>query len=131
MKWIFHGSSAADLKIIEPKVSEHGQAYVYGVLNRNDALWYCSDFKDFYLLADENMQIDKNKVRKLYLGKTGYIYMLEKVDFTYDYDIGHWVSTKPVEVVHCEKVEDIFTAMCSISGFFNLSLEQIKVKRID
>lgn len=129
MQWIFHGSSVGNINIIEPRVSEHGQAYVYGVPNRNDALWYCADHKGFLLLVDENMQIDESKVKAYYQGKRGYIYRIDRKHFEYNPSIKHWVSLKPVPIFHCEKVEDIYIEITSHPELLNLSLEQISCDR--
>jgi len=125
VRWIFHGSSIDNLHVINPSVSLHGQAYVYGVLNKNDALWYCADFKG---LVDDNMLIDDRKLKMHYAGKCGYIYMLEKTNFEYDPIIRHWISPVSVNVINCEKIEDIYEKMASIPNFFNIKLEQINGK---
>ena len=125
VRWIFHGSSIDNLQVINPSVSLHGQAYVYGVLNKNDALWYCADFKGFHQLLDDHKLIDDRKLKMHFAGKSGYIYMLEKTNFEYDSNIQHWISPVSVNVINCEKIEDIYEKMASIPNFFNIKLEKI------
>lgn len=52
VRWIFHGSSIDNLQVINPSVSLHGQAYVYGVLNKNDALLYYAYSKGYHQLVE-------------------------------------------------------------------------------
>lgn len=71
------------------------------------------------------MLIDDRKLKMHYAGKSGYIYILEKANFEYDSNIQHWISLVSVNVINCEKIEDIYEEMVSIPNFLNIKLQKI------
>lgn len=126
MSFIYHGSPIGNLKIIQPHLSEHGNAYVYGVLNKWDALWYCSDFKGFRFLVNEYGRLDESKVKEQYSGKSGYIYTLNRDDFHFEKGITHWITPNAVNALCYDYIDDIYRYLVEHQNLSQLMLEPIQ-----
>lgn len=85
---LYHVSSTAGLKVLEPKTSSHGKAYVYAIENMVTGLLFGAKKDDFDFLLDEDecgnpvvYECYPNAFEKIYRGKCCSVYELEETDF--------------------------------------------------
>lgn len=86
---LFHGSAHGSLTVLEPSLSEHGEAFVYFTVNPVIALIYTvkpvpKPFSFYPYGFDENGRVVyseywKNAFYDLYKGKTGFLYECAEV----------------------------------------------------
>lgn len=129
----YHASQTANIKILEPRVSNHGKAWVYLSEKRENVLVYLSNAVEKYCTEtgfDYNGIFSKwgpygfdqdgiltfeeyypNALYETYAGVSGYIYRAEKVEsIPTEISIPNAiVSDKPVPVIDCEFIPDAYT----------------------
>ena len=110
---VYHGSMKPDMKEIAPNKCKHDKAYVYA--SENIALCVIFGLKR----KGENIDFGVSRFGKTFIrefypggfedrfkGRACYLYKLNKKDFSYETEYIELVSTKPVKVVDCIKIED-------------------------
>ena len=131
----YHASKTANLKKLEPRVSNHGVPLVYLSKKRENVLVYLSNAVEKYCREtgfeytgiwekwgsygfDENgvLRVEEyypNALEKTYKGEAGYIYNVENVvDSGEDIQIPDAVtSDRELEVCGCEFVPDAYEAI--------------------
>lgn len=116
---LYHASNIANLKILKPAVSTHGEAYVYAIKSRLTAMLFGAPKDDFDLLIDEVNGIPvvyecyPDALKKIYGGRACSIYHVSEEGFLegktgWDAEL---VNPMPVEVVLEEKIEDIYKSI--------------------
>ena len=126
-KKLYHISSTPDLKILEPRVSSHGKAYVYATDNLEMALLFGSsksygDFDGTYGVCGEDRrkpyfyEAYPNAFKRRFEGESCYIYEVDPADFkegltSFSAEV---VSEKPVKVLKCTKVEDLYAYLLNL-----------------
>lgn len=84
---LYHVSSTSGIKILEPRVSSHGKAYVYAIDNLVMALLFGAKHDDFdFLLTEEEgkptvYECYPNAFEKVYVGKSCAVYELKEDGF--------------------------------------------------
>lgn len=114
---LYHVSSTSGIKVLEPKKSSHGEAYVYALKNLTTALLFGAKKDDFDFLMDENEQgipviyeCYPKAFETVYKGKSCSIYELSEDGFIAG--MTNWepelVSTNPVAVLNEIRVDDLY-----------------------
>ena len=85
---LYHISNVHGLKILEPRISTHGQAYVYAVDNLTIGLLFGAKKDDFDFIIDTDesgnpkiYECYKNAFREIYKGVACSIYEVENLGF--------------------------------------------------
>lgn len=113
---LFHASKQSGIKELVPQISTHGRKYVYAVNHRLTAILFGANKDDFDLLLDEAdgkpiiFECYPNALRKIYFGKTCYLYTLHEEGFLPNqtgWD-AEWVCEHTVPVDNEEKIENIY-----------------------
>ena len=113
---LFHASKQSGIKELVPQISTHGRKYVYAINNRLTAILFGAPKDDFDILLDEIdgkpivFECYPNALRKIYFGKTCYVYKLSEEGFLLNQT--GWepelVCEHTVPVVSEEKIENIY-----------------------
>lgn len=136
-KKIYHVSTKPGITMLEPRVSVHGKPLVYGTQCLEFALLFGSenrhgDFDGIYGI-DENgvpffdeAYVDSLKER--FDGQTCYIYELDPTDFKEGQTSfgGEVVSEKPVKVLSCTKVENVYDRLKEAQAEGKIKLTEFK-----
>ena len=129
---LYHASPVADIKILEPRISNHGDPRVYFSVKRENTLVYLSnaiekfckqtDFRNKgvwkkwgpYGFTSENKfrfeEYYPNALQETYKGVSAYIYTVyqnEKIQVLTNIPDAFY-SYEPVQVVSCEYIEDAY-----------------------
>lgn len=124
---LYHVSTIPDLKILEPHVSTHGKAYVYATSNLYFSLFFggkesCGDFDGIY-----GLRLDKNRpyfyeayegaLERRFDGAVCYIYEVDPSTFMSGKTSfkGEVVSEKPVKILNCKKVENLYDFLLKLN----------------
>lgn len=130
---LYHASQRSGIKILEPRISNHGKPLVYLSQKRENVLVYLSNAIEKHCIkngfAHEGVYtkwgpygfngegvlvLDEyypNASQETYEGVSGYIYSVYETGDPMD-DIPYaFVSSKPVEVQDCEFVADAYAAL--------------------
>lgn len=122
---LFHGSNTSGTKVLEPRISLEFKKLVYAT----DDLAYA--------LVRAGRQLDV--IREEYQGKgkpielterypnafeqmfncSGYVYLLDRDDFTRNPETGEYISTEPVRVQGCIPVDNVLRAMWSMKDSYD------------
>lgn len=130
---LYHASQTSDIKILEPRISNHGKPLVYFSQKRENVLVYLSNAvekhcrengfvhngiyrkwgpygfnKEGILVLDEYYP---NASRETYEGVPGYIYSAAETGKPLKGLPFAFVSDKPAEVCGCEFVADAYSAL--------------------
>lgn len=116
----YHGSSRSDLRMLEPFTADHGKPYVYFTTDEVSAGFYAASAverpyywfpygydpsgKPFYA------EIYPSAFTEAYQNKTGYVYTCEvdeKKLLRFASNRNTRMSTEPVAVSHCERIENL------------------------
>ena len=113
---LYHASQQSGIKELVPQMSTHGRKYVYAINNRTTAILFGASKDDFDILLDEAdgkpviFECYPNALRKIYLKKTCYLYVLREEGFLSNQT--EWepelVCEHSVPVVSEEKIENIY-----------------------
>lgn len=134
---IYHVSTRDDITVLKPQVSTHGKPYVYGTENLEFALLFGSknrhgDFDGIYGI-DENgtaffEEAFENSLKERFDGQSCYIYELDPTDFQQGKTSFHGevVSEKPVKVLSCTKVENVYDRLQEASKEGKIKLTEFK-----
>lgn len=129
----YHASQTPYIKVLEPRVSNHGKPFVYFSQKRENTLVYLSNAvekhcrenefthdgvytkwgpygfnRDGILVLDEYYP---NAARETYEGVSGYIYYSEETGKPMEDIPFAFVTDKPVEVLGCEFVADAYAEL--------------------
>ncbi|MDE7302648.1 MAG: hypothetical protein K2N60_04940 [Oscillospiraceae bacterium] len=135
---LYHASQTSGIKILEPRISNHGKPLVYLSQKRENVLVYLSNAvekhcreKDFdhdgiytkwgpygfngegVLVLDEYYP---NATRETYEGVSGYIYSVPETGKPMKDIPFAFVTDKPVEVRGCEFVADAYAELLQAAG---------------
>lgn len=130
---LYHASQTPYIKVLEPRVSNHGKPLVYFSQKRENTLVYLSNVvekhcrengfthdgvytkwgpygfnRDGILVLDEYYS---NAARETYEGVSGYIYYSEETGKPMEDIPFAFVTDKPVEVLGCEFVADAYAEL--------------------
>ncbi|MDE6762141.1 MAG: hypothetical protein K2N26_01145 [Oscillospiraceae bacterium] len=130
---LYHASQTPNIKILEPRVSNHGKPLVYLSQKRENVLVYLSNAVEKHcrengfthdgvytkwgsygfngegvLVLDEYYP---NASRETYEGVSGYIYSVSETGKIMEDIPFAFVSDKPVKTLECEFVADAYTAL--------------------
>lgn len=131
---LFHASQTGGIRVLEPRISNHGNPLVYFSDRRENTLVYLSNAVEkfcreaglpkresyykwgSYGFTKEGLlcleEYWPNATEETYGGVSGYLYTVETEDARELSDIPHaFVSEKPVRVSHCEFVPDALEAL--------------------
>lgn len=122
---LYHVSKVPDLKILEPRVSTHGKAYVYATTNLEFALFFggiqsAGDFDGMYGLKDGVpyfYEAYEGALKRRFDGATCYIYEVDPSTFEKDKTSfkGEVVSEKAVKVINCEVVDNLYQHLLQLN----------------
>ena len=145
---LYHASSIGDIRILEPRISNHGRPLIYFSRKRENTLVYLSNAVEKYCretgFAHQGIwtkwgsygftkegilclqEYYPNAVYDTYKGMAGYIYSTELLrDGEEQADIPDAVITShPVEVEHCEFVPDAYEAIMGAVDSGQIVLER-------
>lgn len=160
MSILFHASNAEGIKVLEPRVSNHGTPLVYFSEKRENVLPYLSNAVEKYCRetnfayngifskwgpygfdGDGILHIEEyypNALEDTYSGVRAYIYTAEKAeDFSALSTVPFaFTAQRPVEVLSCEVVPDAYAAVLEAEekGLIRISryeaLSEKKLSRI-
>lgn len=113
---IYHTSKVKGLTLLEPRISTHGKAYVYGTKHVNLSLLFggcgCGDFDGMYGFNDIPYFYEAypHAFYERFANQTGYVYELDPTDFLegktgFSAEV---VSEKPVKVLSCFEIKDLY-----------------------
>ena len=115
---LFHVSHTGDIKVLKPKISTHGKAYVYATKNLELALLFGSsksygDFDGMYGTINNKpyfYEAYQGALKRRFKGESCYIYEVDPTDFiegetSFKSEV---VSEKPVKVLSCTKIDDLY-----------------------
>ena len=129
----YHASQTADIKVLEPKVSNHNTPLIYFSTKRDNVLVYLSNaiekhcketgfihngkwhkWASYGFEPDGTLRLDEyypNAIEDTYKGVSGYIYSAENICENEDsINISNAVATsKPVTVTDVEFIEDAYS----------------------
>lgn len=129
----YHASQTADIKVLEPKVSNHNTPLIYFSTKRENVLVYLSNaiekhcketgfihngkwhkWASYGFEPDGTLRLDEyypNAIEDTYKGVSGYIYSAENICENEDsINISNAVATsKPVTVTDVEFIEDAYS----------------------
>ena len=121
---IYHVSSTPNITVLEPRVSSHGKAYVYGTTNLNLALLFGSkksngDFDGIYGTHDEKpffYEAYEDALKRRFQNEVCYIYEVDPTSFeagktSFRSEV---VSEKPVKVIKCTEVKDLYQLLLKL-----------------
>lgn len=138
IKKLYHVSNTPNLKILEPRISTHGKAYVYATPYLELALLFGSkkSYGDFDGIYGINKQ-GKPYFYEAYLGafkrrfedETCYIYELKSDTFkagetSFNAEV---VSEQPVEILNCTEVKDLYKYLIKVIGEGNIEFKEYSV----
>lgn len=119
---VYHGSQNPNIEILEPKVSSHGKAYVYGSVNKAVALLFLARWNDYIFRVgydEDQLYLVENfqgAFQEIFKDVKGYLYEVEPSTFCQKKELwrGEVVSDKPVKIISKEVIEDISSVLESL-----------------
>lgn len=132
---LYHVSHIADLKVLEPKVSTHGKSYVYATKNLVVSLLFGSfksmgDLDGMYGGGSEGRipyfyEAFPGSFKRRFEETSCYIYEVDPTDFeegktSYSAEV---VSEKPVKILKCTKVDDLYKTLLELAKNGKLDLK--------
>lgn len=129
---LYHVTTIPNLKVLEPRVSTHGKAYVYATTNLEFSLLFggkesAGDFDGMYGINDSTpffYEAYEGALKRRFDGATCYIYEVDpstfkegKTPFT-----GEVVSESPVTVLSCKKIENLFDYLSELNAQSKINL---------
>ena len=121
---LYHVSHIENLKILEPRVSTHGEAYVYATPYLVLALLFGSakslgDFDGVYGGKEIPYFYEAyhGALKRRFEGESCYIYEVDPTDFeenktTFSSEL---VSKKTVKILNCTKIDDLYNHLLKLS----------------
>lgn len=129
---LYHVSSTAGIKILEPRVSSHQKAYVYAIDNLVTALLFGARQDDFDFLIDEKggkpiiYECYPNAFETVYTGKDCSVYEIAEAGFLRG--VTSWepelVCEHAVEVLREVKVTDLYERLLEEEKQGNLQINR-------
>ncbi|MEZ4627126.1 MAG: hypothetical protein R2912_03165 [Eubacteriales bacterium] len=126
---LYHGSSVGGLQTLQPFTADHGKPYVYFSTSDISAAFYAARVIDrpyYWVPYGYSAQgkityteVWRNALQEVFGGKTGYVYCCEAEDknlLRFPTHRSLRLSTDPVPVSHCEKIDNLQDWFCSGSG---------------
>ena len=124
-KVLYHVSHVPDLKVLEPKVSSHGKAYVYATSNLPLALLFGSyksmgDFDGTYGVLPDGRpffyEAYPDAFKRRFVDCSCYIYEVENKGFkenktSFSAEV---VNEHPVQVVKCKKIDNLYEELMKL-----------------
>ena len=132
---LYHVSHIADLKVLEPRVSTHGKSYVYATKNLTVALLFGShksmgDLDGTYGGGSKGStpffyEAFPGAFKRRFEETSCYIYEVDPTDFeegktSYSAEV---VSEKPVKVLKCTKIDDLYKTLLDLANKGELDLK--------
>lgn len=114
---LYHVSTTPNLKILQPHLSSHGKPYVYATSNLDFALFFGGKNSDgdFDGITGIKQGVPyffeayEGALKKRFEGSKCYIYEVEASSFSRATSFrGEVVSEKPVKVLNCEEINDLY-----------------------
>lgn len=154
----YHASQTANIKVLEPRVSNHGTPLVYMSTKRENVLVYLSNAIEKYCKetgfchqgrwqkwgpygfeSDGTFRLEEyypNALVETYKGVSGYIYFAEKMnDPQENIQISNAVtSSEPVAIDGCEFVPDVYEAIMEAAEKGQIKIlryEDLSDKKLD
>ena len=118
--YVYHGSNVPNIKRLEPKLSTHGEKYVYASPDIVIATIFLARWNDYIFRLnhiDDNLILVENyegALQEVFNGKKGYVYKLKSTSFYFPEN--HWqgevVSKEAVEVEEVIDITNIYETLC-------------------
>ena len=118
---LYHGSPTGNIKVLEPRVADHGSPYVYLSTRREVAAIYLTDggqrpcywFPYGYTREDKTIYFElwPDAIREVSQGRSGWIYSVEAEEdalLPFAANPKARLSDKPVPVAEAEYVPDVY-----------------------
>lgn len=125
MKYIYHGSSIPNLKVIKPKTSTHMKKWVYGCASKAISIIFLSPFGSdlYYSLSGDGIDYPielverKEGMFKKIFDCSGYIYKLDVSNFKSGQTgwSAEFVSDKEEEVLECEYIKNVYEELIRLN----------------
>lgn len=129
---IYHVSTVPNLKVLKPRVSTHGKAYVYATTYLEFALFFggiksAGDFDGIYGIKDDIpffYEAYKGALKRRFDGAKCYIYEVDPSTFEkYKTSFkGEVTSEKPVKVLSCKKIDNLYQHLLELNENGKLQL---------
>ena len=117
---LYHGSPNGEIKILEPRESNHGKKYVYttnsfplAILYSYNPIERTGGFYTYRFDKDGNLIYDEyfpNQLEKIYKGHEGYVYEVSNIDYCKPMERMPWIylSTRKTRVLKPMHIPDIY-----------------------
>ena len=129
---LYHVSTEPNLKVLEPLISTHGKSYVYATSNLEFALLFggiesAGDFDGIYGIKDSLpffYEAYKGALKRRFEGAKCYIYEVDPSNFEKNKTSfrGEVVSEKPVKVINCKVVDNLYQHLLQLNENRKLKL---------
>lgn len=122
---LYHVSTTPNLKILEPRVSTHGKAYVYATTNIEFALFFggiesMGDFDGIYGIKNGVpffYEAYDGALKRRFEGANCFIYEVEPFSFQKNKTSfkSELVSEKPVRVLGCKEINNLYKYLLQLN----------------
>ena len=129
---LYHVSNVPNLKVLKPRISTHGKAYVYATTNLEFALFFggkesAGDFDGMYGIKEGIpffYESYKGALKRRFDGAKCYIYEVDPSHFEKDKTSfkGEVVSEKPVKVLSCKEINNLYQYLLQLNENGKLQL---------
>lgn len=123
MELVYHASPLGGLMKIEPRVSTHGESYVYAAKSRALALVFSQKHDDYLFYIGYDNETDElclteripGALEEVFRGKRGFLYALDAAHFVSGKTpwAPELVSESAEPVIGCEEIDDCLAALLS------------------
>lgn len=127
---LYHASPTAGLRVLQPRPSAHGRAYVYAIRGRAAALAFGAPWDDFDFLMDEEQGVPSlyecypGALAARYQRRGCSLYTLPETGFLQGVTgwAPEWVCPEPVPVAEEQAVPDLYAALLAEQAAGRLAL---------
>lgn len=131
---LYHASSTAGLRVLQPRVSSHGKPYVYAMQSRAAALVFGAPQDDFdFLLEEEDGVLSLHEcypgaLETKYAGRSCALYVLPEAGFLRGVTgwEPEWVCPAPVQPVEELAIPDLYRSLLAEQARGQLKLHRYR-----
>lgn len=134
---LYHGSNTSGIKMLTPRLADHGKPYLYLTENEVVALFYTCNAveRPHYLFPYGFDKMGTPVYHEIYSGalwdaangRTGYLYEVEATKealLAFDKIPGAYLSEKPLDVCRCTEIPDAYRQFCAYEQEGKLIIER-------
>ncbi len=124
-KKLYHVSAIPNINVLQPRVSTHKKPYVYATAYPNFALFFggkesFGDFDGMYGIKRKKpyfYECYEGALKRRFFGEVCYIYEVDPSNFKKGKTsfFGEEVCEEPVNVLNCEKIENVYEYLLKLN----------------